>query len=203
MSPWFATSAVLGQLREAWMLSNAEASWLTIAVQIGFVLGALASVASNLADRIPPRRLLLLGTLGASAANLSIIFFETNTPTLIARFITGACLAAVYPSSLKIMSGWFREGRGLALGVMIGSLTLGSALPHLINALGGLQWQLTLIIISILTVVGGVIADRICCDGPYMAPTAMFDKGTLRAVLKDRGFRLCLLYTSPSPRDRG
>ena len=136
---------------------------------------------------------MFLGTIGAATANLSIIFYDTMGPALVARFLTGAFLAGVYPSALKTMSGWFREGRGLALGVMIGSLTLGSALPHLINALGGLQWQLTFIVVSVLTVIGGIIADRICCDGPYMVPRAKFDRSMLSAVLRDRQFRLASL----------
>ncbi len=193
MSPWFATTAVLGQLRTDWDLSSSASSWLTIVVQLGFVAGALGSAATNLADRVPPRRLLFIGATGAAIANLTIVAAGSVLPALIGRFLTGAFLAAVYPPALKIMSGWFRKGRGLALGVMIGALTLGSALPHLINALGGLPWRVTLVIVSALTLVGGLIADRISTDGPYAAPTAKFDPSRLAAVLRNRKFRLASL----------
>ena len=190
MSTWFSTAAVLGQLRAAWDLSRAEASWLTIVVQLGFVAGAVVSAATNLADRVAPLRLVLLGAIGAAAANAAVTVSGGLGPALVARFFTGACLAAVYPPALKAMSSWYREGRGLALGVMIGALTLGSALPHLVNGIGGLDWQVTLLIASGLTMAGGLVADRGCSAGPYSVATARFDPSQLRVIVANRGFRL-------------
>jgi MFS family permease len=109
---------------------------------------------------------------------------------VVLRFVTGAFLAAVYPPALKAMSSWYRAGRGLALGVMIGALTIGSALPHLVNGIGGLDWQATLLIASGLTVVGGLVADRACSPGPYTVATARFDPSQLRAIVANREFRL-------------
>ena len=88
------------------------------------------------------------------------------------------------------MSAWYRQGRGLALGVMIGALTVGSALPHLVNAVGGVDWRLTLAAVSALTVAGGLIALRACTDGPHAVGTAPFDPSQLRAIIANRGFRL-------------
>ncbi|MEZ5408507.1 MAG: MFS transporter [Acidimicrobiales bacterium] len=190
MSTWFSTAAVLSQLRAAWHLSASAGSWLTIMVQLGFVAGAALSAATNLADRVPPRRLILLGTLGAATANAVVAAAGAYPVAIAARFATGACLAAVYPPSLKAMSSWYRTGRGFALGVMIGALTVGSALPHLINALGGLPWRLTLAIASVLTVAGGLIADRLGADGPYATRGAAFDPSQLRSIVSDRRFRL-------------
>ena len=190
MSPWFSTSAVLGELREVWRLSDSQAAWLIIVVQIGFISGAMLSTAAKLADRIPPRRLLLIGTLGAAAANMLVVISGSFSISLVARFLTGAFLAAVYPPALKAMSSWYRKGRGFALGVMIGALTLGSALPHLVNAVGGLGWRETLTVVSIITVIGGVIADRLCEDGPFMVPAGMVDFTQIKAVLANRDFRL-------------
>jgi MFS family permease len=190
MSTWFSTAAVLGQLRIDWELSNATASWLVIVVQLGFVAGAIITAVTNLADRIDPLRLIFFGATGASIANATIVLFDGPGPALVARFVTGAFLAAVYPPALKAMSAWFRTGRGLALGVMIGALTIGSALPHLINALGGLEWRATLLIASGLTFVGGVIAVRGCTAGPYTPSLATFDPAQLRAIVGNREFRL-------------
>lgn len=190
MSTWFSTAAVLGQLRDDWSLSDAEASWLTIAVQLGFVGGAVVSALTNLADRVRPRRLILIGAIGAALANSTIVLVSGPGPALIARFVTGAFLAAVYPPSLKAMSSWYRSGRGLALGVMIGALTIGSALPHLLNAVGGLEWRATILVASALTVLGGLTADRLARPGPYTAPTARFDPSQLRIIVANRGFRL-------------
>ena len=126
---------------------------------------------------------------GAAVANATIVLFDGPGPAL-ARVVTGAFLAAVYPSALKAMSGWFWTGRGLALGVTIGAVTIGSALPHLINALGVLEWRATLLIASGLTFVGGVIARRECTAGPYTPSLATFDPAQLRAFVGNREFRL-------------
>ncbi len=190
MSTWFSTAAVLGQLRDDWQLSQAAGAWLTIMVQLGFVGGALISSLTNLADRIPPRRLVLFGTIGAAMANLAVVVGDAYGPALAARFLTGVFLAAVYPPSLKAMSSWYREGRGFALGVMIGALTIGSALPHLINALGGLGWRTTLVTASLLTVTGGLIAELAGRDGPHLTRSAGFDPGQLVAIANNPRFRL-------------
>lgn len=190
MSPWFSTAAVLGQLRNDWPLSSAQASWLIIVVQIGFILGAVASSLTNLADRIPPRRLILLGAVGASVANLFVVIGASFSVAIVARLLTGAALAAVYPPALKAISSWYREGRGFALGVIVGALTLGSALPHLVNSVGGLPWQVTLVIVSLLTLGGGLIADRLCSDGPYGSAPAMFDRSQIKSIVMNREFRL-------------
>ena len=193
MSPWFATAAVLGELRTDWDLSRAEASWLTIVVQVGFVVGALFTAATNLADRIAPRRLIMVGATGAALGNLVVVLGNSFEVAIGARLVTGAMLAAVYPPALKAMSSWYREGRGFALGAMIAALTIGSALPHLVNSVGGLGWRPTLIVVSLLTVAGGIAAERLCCDGPYSTASAPFDPAQLRAIVSNRRFRLASL----------
>lgn len=190
MATWFSTAAVLGELTDRWSLSSMQASWLTIGVQLGFVLGASVSAATNLADRVNPRRLLAAGALGAAAANASIIAVDGFGGALALRFLTGALLALVYPPALKVVSSWYVTGRGFAMGVMIGALTVGSALPHLINAAGGLGWRATLLATSAVTVVGGVVVDRFGSDGPHALAPAAFDPSQLRALLRNRHFRL-------------
>jgi MFS family permease len=54
------------------------------------------------------------------------------------RFATGFFLADVYLPARKLMSTWFRKRRGIALGILVGALTVGSATPHLVNGFGGL-----------------------------------------------------------------
>ncbi len=190
MSPWFSTSAALGQLRERWELGSGAASWLTIAVQLGFVVGALVSSILGLADRIPARRLLLVSTVAAAVANASIVVTDDFVAALIGRAVTGAALAGVYPPAMKAMSSWYRTGRGLALGVMIGALTIGSALPHLVNAVADLRWQPLLLVISVLTVVGGLIVELVARDGPHGVVSARPESGQLAAIVANREFRL-------------
>ena len=193
MSTWFSTAAVLGQLRDEWGLGRTEGSWLTIVVQLGFVVGAVGSAATNLADRLNPRRLIAIGATAAATMNALVVIGDDFQPGLVTRFLNGAALALVYPPALKAMSSWYRQGRGWALGVMIAALTVGSALPHFLNAIGGLDWRVTLYLASALTLVGGLVAELGGRDGPFAVPSAPFDPTQLRALAGNRPFRLASL----------
>jgi MFS family permease len=190
MSTWFSASAVLPQLRDEWGLSSTASSWLTIAVQLGFVGGAGAAAVFNLADTVAPERLILGGSLVAATANLGLLAVSGGTGAIALRFLTGAALAGVYPPALKAMSTWFTKGRGTALGVMVGALTLGSALPHLVNGSGGLDWRMVIITTSVLTVGGGLLARLGFHSGPFVFPPAVFDPRQLGRLARDRGVRL-------------
>ena len=193
MSPWFATSAVLGELRDRWEIGSLAASWLVITVQLGFVVGAAVSASTGLADRLGPNRLVLIGAVGAATANVLVVVGDDYRSALLFRGLTGACLALVYPPAMKAMSGWFATGRGVALGTMVGALTLGSALPHLVNALGGFGWVPTLLTISALTVLGGLIIDRLGGPGPHLGAPQPFDPRRIGMLVRLRSFRLATL----------
>jgi MFS family permease len=193
MTTWFSATAVVPQLREEWVLGDTAAAWLTIAVQVGFVVGALATSATSLADVLSPRVAILAGSLGAAGANALLLAAGGPELGLIARFATGFCLAGVYPPALKLASTWFQRGRGTALGIVVGALTLGSALPHLVNGLGGLDWQVVVITTSLLTVLGGLIVVVAVPEGPYRFPSARFDPRQAPRVLSNRGVRLASL----------
>ncbi len=199
MSPWFSAAAVLPQLRALWNLNSTGAAWLTLAVQLGFVAGALLSAAFGLADRAGPRRLMLLGGLLAGAANLGLLLAHGPLSAVLLRALTGAALALVYPPALKAMSAWFLRGRGAALGIMVGALTLGSALPHLVNGLNtsnrissGTPWQAVIVVTSLLAVLGGVLASRIP-DGPHPFRSAAFRAGQAWQAFTSPGVRLTTL----------
>ncbi|MDB5045013.1 MAG: nitrate/nitrite transporter [Deinococcus sp.] len=184
MSPWFSAAAVLPHFRAVWMLTDSAAAWLTLAVQLGFVLEAVLSASLNLADRVMPRRLILIGALLAAAAYLGLLIADSAFTAMILRALTGEALAWVYPPALKAMSAWFRTGRGVALGVMVGALTLGSALPHLVNGLGGANWRVVIVTTSLLAAVGGLIAASVR-DGPYQVPAAAFRPAQAWRLLTD------------------
>jgi len=193
MTTWFSASAVIPQLRAEWELSDTAAAWLTIAVQLGFVAGALISSLVNLADIVPPRFVIFGGCVGAALANISLAAADSFGAALPLRFSTGFFLAGVYPPALKLMSTWFRRGRGTALGVLTGAIAVGSAGPHLVNGLGGLDWQLVIVVTSSLTVGGGLIALLALREGPFPFPRARFDPRQARLVLSNRGVRLASL----------
>jgi MFS family permease len=193
MSTWFSATAVVPQLRDEWDLSRGEASWLTIAVQLGFVVGALLSSVGNVADVLPARVVILAGSLAAAGANLLVAAADGPRTAIVLRGLTGFFLAGVYPPAFKLMATWFRRGRAFALGSLAGAIAVGSAVPHFVNGLGGLDWQTVVVATSALTVAGGLVAWRFVPEGPYPFPRAGFDPRQVGRVLRNRGVRLASL----------
>jgi len=177
MSAWFSATFVVPQLKVDWGLGAGGTSALTIAVQLGFVVGALLSTATGLADAIPSRTLMCVGGLGAGLCNAGLLLCDGLVSALPLRVATGVFLAAVYPPAVKEVSTWFLRGRGKALGVMIGALTLGSALPHLVTATGGVDWRLVIATTSVLAILGGLVVLLIKGSGPYPFPRRPFSLG--------------------------
>jgi MFS family permease len=190
MTTWFSASAVIPQLRVAWHLSDTAAAWLTIAVQLGFVSGALVSALLNLSDVISPRHVILGGSIGAAVANALLTTSGSAVSGIPLRFATGFFLAGVYPPAFKLMATWFRKGRGTALGILAGALVTGNGMPHLVNGLGGLDWRVVIYATSALTVIGGLIAEFVITEGPFPFPKAIFDPRQAGRVFANRGVRL-------------
>ena len=194
LTVWFSASAVTPQLETDWALTSGEAAWLTMMVQLGFVVGALLSAVLAVADAVPARSLFLGASLGAAAANGSLVLLDAGDieVVLILRFLTGVALAGVYPSGLKVMTGWFRTARGMALGVLVGALAVGSAGPHLIRGLG-VDWKGVIATASVLAVVGGVILATFVEDGPYDTARQRFSWRYAGMAVGNRGVRLSTL----------
>ncbi|MFI5197400.1 MAG: MFS transporter [Thermoanaerobaculia bacterium] len=191
MSLWFSASAVAPLLRAEWGLSDASATWLTLSVQLGFVAGTLASAVLNLPDVFSPRRLVIGTSLLGAAANASLALFSHGSASaLVLRFLTGFCLAGVYPPGMKLLASWFRARRGLALGVLVGALTLGKAVPYLVNAVFGSAWRRSLLAASGLAVLGALLVLLFVREGPFAPPAAPFDLTQAAKVLENRGVRL-------------
>ena len=191
MSLWFSASAVAPLLKAEWSLSDASATWLTLSVQLGFVAGTLASAFLNLPDVWAPRQLVIAASLLGAAANASLaLFSEGPASALPLRFLTGFWLAGVYPPGMKILASWFRARRGLALGTLVGALTLGKGFPYLVNAVFGSAWRSTLLATSGLTVLGAVLVVLFVRDGPFAPAAARFDPAQVAKVFTDRGVRL-------------
>jgi MFS family permease len=191
MALWFGVSAVAPQIAKEWRLDASETAWLTLAVQLGFVAGTLISATINLADIIRPRYLIALCAILGAAANAALAFGSHNvTSANVLRFLTGACLAGVYPPGMKLIATWFREGRGVALGVLIGALTLGKASPYLINAIGSSQWRVNVLIASVLAALSAILVLAFVREGPYALPNQPFDITQAGRVFANRGVRL-------------
>lgn len=192
MAVWFSASAVVPALTSAWNLSESATAWLTMSVQIGFVVGAFGSSLLNLADRIPARRFFTISAiLAALFTSLIPVIGNRLALALVLRFLTGVVLAGVYPVGMKIMATWTREDRGLGIGLLVGALTLGSASPHLLNVFGGVEsWQPVLYLAAASALLGGLIAALFVEEGPYRSPSPHFDWKHVGAILRQRSVAL-------------
>ncbi len=188
---WFSASAVAPQLEELWNLSSGQTAGLTLAVQLGFVAGALVLAITGLPDVVSSRTIFVTTALLGAAANAGLLALDGSQYPLAftLRLITGAALAGVYPSGLKVMSGWFRRGRGMALGVLVGALTVGSAAPHLIRGVG-FDWQGVVGGASVLAVAAALIMGAAVHDGPFEVKSSRFSWRHISCIVKNRGVRL-------------
>jgi MFS family permease len=194
MSLWFSASAVVPALRNEWHLGETAASWLTISVQLGFVFGTLLSAFLNLPDLISVRYVFAVSALGGALANAAFGAYAHGPQMGIGlRFLTGMFLAGVYPPGMKIMATWFQRGRGMALGVLVGALTLGKATPYLVNGLGSADWRVNVFFISLFAIFGGLIVLLFVEDGPYAPAPARFDWKQAFVIFSNRGVRLASL----------
>lgn len=193
MTTWFSATAVIPKLQSIWNLTPTLSAWLTIGVQLGFVLGAIGSSIVSLSDIISSKKLMIYGSMGAAVANLGLLLVESAYLAIFFRVMTGVFLALVYPPSLKLISTWFKRGRGLALGALVGSITLGSAAPHFINAIGGLGWELVVVSTTLATLSGALIIGLFVHEGPFPYPRAPFHLGRIGQVFKNRGILLASL----------
>ena len=197
MAPWFSGAAVAPALRVEWGLTPAQVPLLTVAVQLGFALGAIVLAASGAPDVLSARRVFLAGALLAAAANAAFAYLATDLGSgLLLRFVTGMALAAVYPVAMKIAVGWFRRERGLAIGMLIGALTVGSALPYLLSGLGalsGVDWRPLVATASLLAVGGGLLVRGWTRDGPFDVPAPRFSPRVAIRAIREPAVRLANL----------
>ena len=191
MGLWFSASAVAPALETEWGLNDAGMAWLTMSVQIGFVVGTFLSTLLNLSDIFNARYVFAVSTFVGAAFNGAIGLFVDNIGlALTFRFLTGVCLAGVYPPGMKIMATWFKEGRGMAIGMLVGALTMGSASPHLLKVLGSPDWRDLMLTASISSIIAGIICLTFVKDGPYHSKGAKFDWRFIGRALGDQGVRL-------------
>ncbi|MFC5946977.1 MFS transporter [Pseudonocardia lutea] len=191
LAVWFSASAVVPRLRAEWGIGEATAVWLTVAVQLGFVAGAVTSAVLTLPDRVRPHRLLAWSALGAAACTLVMAAaVDTPGPALALRGLTGVFLAGVYPVGMKLTTSWSGPGsRYRDLGLLVGALTLGSALPHLLGGLAGpaLPWRGVLTGAAAAGLLAALLAATLVRPGPGHAPASPPDPRYALRMLRERG----------------
>ncbi|TDQ84576.1 putative MFS family arabinose efflux permease [Dongia mobilis] len=207
LSLWFSATAVVPALRREVGLDALVAALFTSAVQAGFVAGTLLSALLGLADRLDPRRFFAAACLVAAGANAAILILppaQLNGPYLVPllRFVTGMAMAGIYPVGMKLAATWARSGDGRSdlgrlVGLLVGALTLGSALPHLVNAQlvnapGGLDWRFAIATTSgaALAAAGLILLAEI---GPARATPRAFHPREVLAAWRERPLRLANL----------
>lgn len=190
-SLWFSVNGVgLALIRDIG-LNEADLGWLTLTVQAGFITGTLCIAASGLADQLRASRIFAISCLAGALANAGFVLVAAYQPfDLVLRFFTGLCLAGIYPLGMKLVIGWTPNYVGSALAWLVGMLTLGTALPHLLRgATLGFPWEWTLLGASGLALLGGA-AIFVLGDGPHLPSSS--GKARLRegfAALRKRRFR--------------
>jgi MFS transporter, DHA1 family, inner membrane transport protein len=190
-SLWFAANAVMPDLQRDWGLPASAAGTLTSAVQVGFVCGTLVFALLMVADRHRPTRVFLACALAGAAANAATVLMQDQWAGLLGlRFAVGFLLAGIYPVGMRIAAAWYREGLGAAMGVLIGALVLGTALPHGLRALGAsLPWQNVLLAVSALAALGGLATATLLPDTPQVARGVPITPRALAVIWTDRRVR--------------
>ncbi|HEY0527907.1 MAG TPA: MFS transporter [Gemmatimonadaceae bacterium] len=190
MSLWFAASAVAPQLRLLWNLTTGQAAWLTTLVQLGFVCGTAVAAVLNLADLIPASVLFSSCAVLGAISNAGVLVVSGFEPALALRFLTGFFLAGVYPPAMKMTATWFRSQRGLAIGVIVGALTVGKALPYLVRALPHVGVRPVVLTSSVGALVGALLVAIGYRDGPFPFASRPFSWHHVRDVVAVREWRL-------------
>ena len=190
MSVWFAASAVAPELAARWALSDASAiAWLTTSVQLGFVAGTAIAAILNLADIVPSKRYFAASATLAAVANGALLAAPGVEVAIALRFLTGLCLAGVYPPAMKMVSTWFRRARGFAIGTVVGALTIGKATPYLVHAL-----EVDVATVILVATAGALLAAALVLagysDGPHPFAARPFSWGLVATVARERRWRL-------------
>jgi MFS family permease len=190
MSLWFASAAILPDMVRESGIDAMRQAMLSSGVQLGFVAGALVVAASGLADRFDPRRVFALSGVLAALCNAALLIAPIGgTIAILLRVLTGLLLAGVYPVGMKIAVGWGTKDRGLLVGLLVGALTIGSALPHLAAYLGGADWRSVIVATSVLALVGGLLV-LLCGLGPHHARAPRFSARAITLAWTNRRIRL-------------
>jgi MFS family permease len=190
MSLWFAASAVSPRYQALWGLTPSESAWLTTIVQLGFVAGTALSAMLNLADVVAARALFAASAVAGAAANAMVLTATGLEGALVWRVATGVCLAGVYPPAMKMIATWFRARRGLAVGTIVGALTMGKALPYLVNAIPGAGIRAVTLCASAGALLAALLVLAGYRDGPFPFPPRPFSWTLVGEVVSQRRWRL-------------
>ena len=104
-------------------------------------------------------------------------------PAVATRFMTGFFLAGVYPPAMKMIATWFRSARGLAIGTVVGALTVGKATPYLLKAFQGSSVSGVVGGAALAGVAAAVLVGAAYRDGPYVFDRRPFSWSLVARIL--------------------
>ena len=164
---------------------------LTSSIQLGFITGTLLFALFTISDRFSPSLVFVVSAICSAIFNLLLVLqFNTMASLVIWRFLTGFFLAGIYPVGMKIAADYFEKGLGRVLGLLVGALVLGTALPHLLKGLNTeSSWRWVVYGTSILSVLGGIMVFLWIPDGPHRKPSMRFDFYAVFKVFRKAEFR--------------
>lgn len=187
LSLWFSASVTGPELKELWSLTTRTEAWLSASVPVGFIIGTLFSVYFGIADRFNTRKVFALSALAGALINGLLPFADSALMGITLRVLTGVSLAGVYPTAVKLLSLWFPAKRGLALGILIAALTLGSSLPHFISIFfSSVDWKLVIVVSSLLALAASGIMNWIVRDAPTASQRLVFSFKLIKQVLLNK-----------------
>jgi MFS family permease len=186
LTAWMTATAVGPEFQTRWALTDGQVGMLTTMVQLGFVVGTAIAALLNLADIVPARALFAASAALAAAANATLLIAPGYGSAEVARFLTGVFLAGVYPPGMKMISTWFRSARGMAIGTVVGALTVGKATPYLLKAIGGADLAVVVGGASAAGLIAAVLIATAYRDGPYSFPSRPFEWSLLGRILRHR-----------------
>jgi MFS family permease len=184
---------------ERFHITAAQLSTFTV-LQL-LVYAAMQIPVGVLLDRFGPQRLLVVGVVSMSLAQLGFAYTGTYAGALVARVFLGIGDAMVFISVLRLVASWFPPMRSplvTAFTAMIGQCgALVAAIP-LSRALSSYGWTTTFVASASVGGVLGLLTILLVRDVPPGAPSSRSAKDVrtvgrdLRLAWRDPGTRLGL-----------
>ncbi len=190
-SVWFAVNAVITELATTFSINPNSVGFFTGIIQFGFIIGTLIFAFFSIADRFKASKIFMFCAIFSAISNLGLLYPENNYWSIATlRFITGICLAGIYPIGIKIASDYFENGLGRALGFLVGTLVLGTAIPHFFSFIAlKNNLQFVILFTTALSLLGSVLIGLGVPKGPYSKQGSHFQPQIITQLFSSKSFR--------------
>ncbi|WP_010178416.1 MFS transporter [Aquimarina agarilytica] len=190
-SVWFAVNAIMPELTIAYEIPKDSVGFFTSVIQFGFIIGTLIFAIWSISDRFLATKVFMYCAIISACSNIGLLLsFNTFYSITLFRFVTGVCLAGIYPVGIKLAADHFKNGLGRALGLLVGTLVLGTSIPHFFNYIA-LKNSLFVVIglTSALSIIGALLVGFLVPNGEYSKTGAKFQPKVMFQMFRSKGFR--------------